>query len=125
MPGLQVIARLRTLLPGVVIIALSVMNTPDFRKAALAAGANAFVSKARLRADLMPTLRQLVDAAHISSQPVKCPPREEPKGSAPSVLVIEDDAYLRRLYSRVLYAAGYTTFAAATIEEACSLLAQV
>ncbi len=68
MPGLEVIKRLRQIRPEVKIIALTVMNSPDFRRAALEAGADAFVPKSRLRADLLPAIRQLAGNGQADNQ---------------------------------------------------------
>lgn len=58
--GLDLIPRLRASLPEGIIIALSLMDPRSYREAVLAAGADAFVSKATLEGDLLPTIRPLV-----------------------------------------------------------------
>lgn len=55
--GLEMIPRLRRILPEVRIIALTLLDANDYRDAALAAGANGFVSKATLHTDLLPAIR--------------------------------------------------------------------
>ncbi|MBN1888964.1 MAG: response regulator transcription factor [Thermoflexales bacterium] len=64
-PGLQVIPRLRNMLPEAGIIALTVMNTDGFRQAALKAGADSFVPKGAMRKDLLPTIRQFIRTGHL------------------------------------------------------------
>lgn len=56
--GLAAIPQLRTMLPDVRIIALSLLDVGSYRDEALALGANAFVSKASLDTDLIPTIRR-------------------------------------------------------------------
>jgi DNA-binding NarL/FixJ family response regulator len=60
--GLEVMARLRAAFPEVGIIALTLLDTDGYRRAALAAGADAFVAKATLRMDLLPAIRQVRQA---------------------------------------------------------------
>lgn len=57
--GLEVIPDLRHTLPGVGIIVLTLLDTNGYEKAALAAGADAFVSKTRLVTDLLPAIRRV------------------------------------------------------------------
>jgi len=57
--GLDAIPQLRSMLPDVGIIALTLLNSGSYRQAALTAGANDFVSKARLDTDLLPAIRRL------------------------------------------------------------------
>jgi DNA-binding NarL/FixJ family response regulator len=60
--GLDLIPRLRASLPEGIIIALTLMDPRSYRDAALAAGADAFVSKATLEGDLLSTIRPLARA---------------------------------------------------------------
>jgi DNA-binding NarL/FixJ family response regulator len=62
MHGLDLIPRLRSLLPDVIIIVLTLMDPGSYREAAKTAGADAFVSKATLETDLLPTIWRLVQA---------------------------------------------------------------
>ncbi len=57
--GLEVIPRLRSLLPETGIIALTLMNPESYRQAVLAAGADEFVTKASLDTDLLPAIRRV------------------------------------------------------------------
>ena len=62
MPGLsgfELIPRLRQLLPRAGIVALTLLGTDDYRQAALASGAHAFVSKEALSHDLVPVIREV------------------------------------------------------------------
>lgn len=63
LPGLDAIPDLRRLLPETGIIALTFSDTTPDRQAALAAGADDFVSKARLEQDLLPAIWRLVGRA--------------------------------------------------------------
>jgi DNA-binding response OmpR family regulator len=58
-PGLEVISRLRSMLPGVGIIALSMLKSNAYRQAALAAGADDLVFKAKLITELLPAIRRV------------------------------------------------------------------
>ena len=62
MSGLEAIPRLRASLPQTRIIALTLLDTTGYRKAALEAGADVFVPKANLNENLLPTIRQLAHA---------------------------------------------------------------
>ena len=57
--GLEVIPRLRRLLPDTGIIALTLMNPESYRQAVLTAGADEFVAKATLDTDLLPAIRRV------------------------------------------------------------------
>jgi DNA-binding NarL/FixJ family response regulator len=59
--GLETIPRLRAMLPGVGIIALTMLDTNSYRQAALAAEANDFVPKASLDTDLVPAIRRVAE----------------------------------------------------------------
>jgi DNA-binding NarL/FixJ family response regulator len=56
--GLAVLPKLRETLPAAILIALTLQDSDEIREAALAAGADAFVSKASLERDLLPTIRE-------------------------------------------------------------------
>jgi two-component system response regulator DesR len=62
LPGLKIIPRLRAALPKAGIIALTLMSTDGYRQVALEAGADDFIPKAALGADLLPAIRQVVGA---------------------------------------------------------------
>ena len=55
--GLEVIPRLRTMLPAVGIIVLTLLDSNGYREAALEAGVDEFISKATLSTDLVPAPR--------------------------------------------------------------------
>jgi two-component system response regulator DesR len=62
MPGLETIPRLRKVLPSVGIIALTLLEGNAYRQAALAAGADDLVRKTELTTDLLPAIRQVMQA---------------------------------------------------------------
>jgi two-component system nitrate/nitrite response regulator NarL len=57
--GLETIPHLRVMLPQTGIIALTLLDPRTYRQAALAAGADDFVSKANLTTDLLPAIRRV------------------------------------------------------------------
>ena len=61
-PGLETTSRLRKMLPGVGIIALSLLEGNAYRQAALAAGADDLVRKTELITDLLPAIRRMTQA---------------------------------------------------------------
>lgn len=63
LPGLQAIPHLRARLPEVSVIVLTLLDANSYRSAALAAGADGFVSKAALNTDLIPLIRRIVGNA--------------------------------------------------------------
>jgi len=60
--GLSGTRRLKTELPGTAIIIVSLLDGQAYREAAQAYGADAFVSKATLNRDLLPTIRSVVSS---------------------------------------------------------------
>jgi DNA-binding NarL/FixJ family response regulator len=65
MPGLNgfnTIPRLRSMMPDVGIIALTVLDANGYREAALTAGADDFVAKANLNTHLVPAIRRVVES---------------------------------------------------------------
>ena len=67
--GLEVIPRLRALLPHVRIIALTLLDTSSYRRAALAAGADAFVAKSSMETDLLPAVQQVMQTRGGAGEP--------------------------------------------------------
>ena len=59
---METISRLRNMLPGVGIIALTLLNDNAYRQAALAAGADDLVRKAEVVTDLLPAIRRVTQA---------------------------------------------------------------
>lgn len=55
--GLDLLPPLRRTLPEAILVALTVLDPEEFRERAIAAGADAFVSKASLEHDLLPAIR--------------------------------------------------------------------
>jgi DNA-binding NarL/FixJ family response regulator len=62
-PGLQLLPQLRRTLPDAILIALSVIDFDPYPNDALAAGADAFVSKMCLERDLLPAIQRLASRA--------------------------------------------------------------
>ena len=62
LPGLELIPLLRCAQPQLGIIALTLMDTDDYRKAALAAGADDFVSKNTMNIDLLPAIQKITQS---------------------------------------------------------------
>jgi CheY-like chemotaxis protein len=65
MPGLNgfnATPRLRSMMPDVGIIALTVLDANGYREAALTAGADDFVAKANLNTHLLPAIRRVVES---------------------------------------------------------------
>lgn len=62
--GLDLLPQLRQTVPDAILVALTLMDPDSFRQTALAAGADAFVSKASLEHDLVPVIRRLTPLEH-------------------------------------------------------------
>ncbi len=60
--GLETISCLRNALPGVGIVALTLLNGNTYRQAAMAAGADDLVTKAELTTDLLAAIRRATQA---------------------------------------------------------------
>ena len=58
--GISCVAHLRALLPEVSIIVLTLRDKPEYRKSALAAGADDFLQKDDVFTELVPTIRRIV-----------------------------------------------------------------
>ena len=71
-PGLDLLPQLRARRPEAILIALSLMDAAGVRPAVLASGADAFVSKASLETDLVPTIRQLVGGRQVTRPRIRC-----------------------------------------------------
>jgi len=81
LPGLEVIPRLRALRPDMGIIALTLLDAEGYRRAALAAGADAFVPKWTLTTTLIPAIRRVAEAGR--HRPAGVEARASPDGPAP------------------------------------------
>jgi DNA-binding NarL/FixJ family response regulator len=68
--GLKFIAQLRAVLPRGGIIALTLIGTDGYRQAALEAGADDFVPKAAMGADLLSAIRRVKQTARFWRQAV-------------------------------------------------------
>jgi DNA-binding NarL/FixJ family response regulator len=78
--GLEAIPRIREVLPAVGIVALTLMDSTDYREAALSAGADDFVAKADLTQALVPSILRVARAhqrgtTHLSESPAPELPR--------------------------------------------------
>ena len=60
--GLETICQLRETSPGVRVIALSLLNNNAYLQAALAAGADDLIHKAKLTTDLLPAIQQVMQS---------------------------------------------------------------
>ena len=67
LPGWEAIRRLRTLIPALGIVAVSL--TPAYRRTALDAGADEFVDKAMFEVDLLAAIRRAAERRQASSPP--------------------------------------------------------
>jgi len=63
----QLLAAIHRVLPHIPIVVLGHLDDMAYREAALAAGADAFISKDEIGADLVPVLRRLTDTAFTQS----------------------------------------------------------
>lgn len=71
--GLSAIPRLRSMMPDVAIIVLTVLDAKAYREAALAAGADDFVAKANLHTDLIPAIQQLTQGRRFIGETPPAP----------------------------------------------------
>lgn len=117
-----VIPRLRVVRPGVHIIAVTVPDVQSRRRSSLTFGVDAFVSRSSLRTELVPTIWRVVERKPHAATGTEAPLVAGGRTSSRRILVMEDEHYLRRFYSRALRRAGYDVLAAATIAEARHLL---
>jgi DNA-binding NarL/FixJ family response regulator len=62
--GVETLSRLRTVMPHVGIVVLSMLEADSYRRAVLEAGAAAFVVKSKINTDLLPAIRRAVQVAH-------------------------------------------------------------
>lgn len=66
--GLEFVPRLREILPEAGIIALALLGTDGYRRLALEAGVDEFVSKADMGVALLPAIRRLIQARHAGER---------------------------------------------------------
>lgn len=71
--GLETIPLLRSMLPDVGIIALTLLESNGYREAALAAGADDFVSKFAVNTDLLPSIRRVARGGRSQGKPGETP----------------------------------------------------
>lgn len=122
--SLEAIPRLRRMLPEMGIIAVTLFDTDGYRQAALKAGADDFIPKRTIDTDLLPAIWRVgqVDRPREEMVDSTAPNQEIGSAAVRRILVMEDDDYLRRLYSKALSKSGYDVYPASTIEEASGLL---
>lgn len=60
MKGIEATRRIKLLAPAVRVVILSIYQAPEYRSAAIAAGASAYIPKAAMHTDLVPLLRTFV-----------------------------------------------------------------
>ncbi len=60
--GMEAILRLRAAWPKMGVIALTLLDTTGYRQAALTAGADGFVAKDNLNAELLPAIHEVIEA---------------------------------------------------------------
>lgn len=70
LPGLKAIPLLRAALPNLGVITLTLSDASGYRDAALAAGADGFVSKATVNTDLLPAIRRVMQADRFGPGPI-------------------------------------------------------
>lgn len=76
LPGLEIIPRLRAARPEMGIIALTLLETDDYRRAALTAGADDFVTKATMDTTLVPAIRRVARARGLGAAMESAPGTE-------------------------------------------------
>lgn len=118
--GLQLIPMLRESMPDLGIVALTVHDNPQYREAALEAGADAFITKSRILQTLEPTIKE-VKRAHVPT-PTTAPKPGIIDGRSERILVMDDDPGLRNIYSKALRHKNYEVDLAATLDEARALI---
>lgn len=123
--GLEAIPRLRSILPDVGIITLTLFDTDSYRQAAFAAGADDFISKRTMDNDLLPAIQDMIQTGQQCEEMTNTtlPTQEQGLMTPQRILIMEDDDQLRRLFSKALSKSGYDIYPAATIKEARELLA--
>ena len=62
--GMRIIPILRDVLPEVGIVTLTLHDTKEYREAALAVGADAFISKPEMCLKLLPAIQKIIDNKH-------------------------------------------------------------
>ena len=78
MGGLEAIPRLRAMLPGAGIIAMTLDDIDVYREAALAAGADEFLVKKALITELLPAIRRVAQAGRPGQAPTQARPDRFP-----------------------------------------------
>lgn len=110
--GLQLIPMLRTSLPEMGIVALTVHDNPQYHQAALQAGADAFITKSKILKDLEPSVKEVVSGRR----------KPTPEDKSTRILVMDDDPGLRNVYQKALRHKGYEVDLASNIKDARALI---
>ena len=129
--GFEVCARLKSRpeTQDIPIIFVTALTTAGTKERALAAGGDDFIGKPVQLPELLTRVEALLKVRHLNrdldqalaslherapAQPGKTvrEPVAPPAGSAAAILVVDDEALTRRLYSDVLQEAGYTCYTA-------------
>lgn len=63
--GLGIITRLRKVSPGVRVIVMALVDSPTYRHASLAAGADGFVAKSDIVSELLPAIQRAAPPARM------------------------------------------------------------
>ena len=71
--GLEVVPRLREMLPEMCIITMSLLDLTEYREASFAAGADDFVPKAMLGTHLLPAIWRVVQSGRWRGKPGEVP----------------------------------------------------
>ena len=140
MDGPALIVALRSISPGLRIIASSGQASSGFVKKALSEGIERFLPKPYTAETLLLALRQVLSAEPPLVHPTPPRPRvlpvsprltpapsldnNEMMGGGQMVLVVDDEDSLRMLAARILKRVGYTVLDAKNGQEALSLLEQ-
>ena len=115
----QKLAHLRDAYPHAPIIALTSVELDPVLREELETVADRAFPKSALRTNLLPILRDLLDNHHEEANP-----NQEEALSLPRIMIMEDDAHLRNVFTRALRAADYEVHQAATVQEAQVLLSE-
>jgi DNA-binding NarL/FixJ family response regulator len=73
MHGLEVVPRLREILPEICIITMSLLDLTEYREASLAAGADDFVPKAMLGTHRLPAIWRVLQSGRWRGKPGEVP----------------------------------------------------
>lgn len=69
MSGLEATVAIKKLLPSTQVVMLTVYDDDDYRNHAAAAGASAYVAKRKVKTDLLPTIRRVLEGRKGEAPP--------------------------------------------------------